>query len=150
MPTWEAFAIQLARGAKNEEALRLPLQPARRQQWILEALRSSTKGLKNPGASLRALEQIEATLDTMLPGHEQEHLKWILRHVDARGADVVLLTGEVIEPTRQTTPYLAPVWAWRPYHAYAWNNSQHINVLEFTAFLNYLRSRSTSTFVHNT
>ena len=63
---------------------------------------------------------------------------------------MTLVTGELTEPVRQYTPYLAPAWAWRCYHAYAWNTRQHINLLEFTAFLNYLRSRSTSTSLHST
>ena len=113
------------------------------------ALRSSTKGLKTPGTAVRALEQVNKTLDSMQPGLEQSHLLWMLKHVDARGSDVELVTGELSEPIRQTTPYLAPTWIWRTYHAYAWNSSHHINILEFAAFFNYLRSRSTSTFLHS-
>ena len=127
----------------------MPQQPSRRQPWILAALRSSTKGLKTLGAAVRALEQINKALGSMQPGLELAHLHWVLKHVDARGSDVELITGELSEPIRQTTPYLAPAWAWRAYHAYAWNSSHHINILEFAAFLNYLRSRSTSTFVHS-
>ena len=127
--------------------MQLPQCPTRRLGWILQALRMSTKGLKKPGSASRALEQIEAMLDTMTPGSEVAHLQWVTRNVDARGTDVTLLTGELTEPVRQTTPYLAPARLWRCYHAYGWSTSQHINVLEFTAFLNYLRSRSTSTSV---
>ena len=107
--------MQLGRDAKQEEALRLPQQPSRRQPWILAALRSSTKGLKTLGAAVRALEQVNKTLGSMQPGLEQSHLLWMLKHVDARGSDVELVTGELSEPIRHTTPYLAPAWIWRTY-----------------------------------
>ena len=80
---WESFGMQLGRDAKQEEALKLPQQPSRRQPWILAALRSSTKGLRTPGAAVRALEQVNKTLDSMQPGLEQSHLLWMLKHVDA-------------------------------------------------------------------
>lgn len=102
--------MQLGRDAKQEEALRLPHQPSRRQPWIMAALRSSTKGLKAPGTAIRALEQVNKTLDSMEPGLEQSHLLWMLKHVDARGSDVEVVTGELSEPIRQTTPSLAPAW----------------------------------------
>lgn len=70
---WESFGLQLGREAKQEELLRLPQQPSRRQPWILAALRSSTKGLKSAGAAVRALDRINKTLDLMQPGLEQTH-----------------------------------------------------------------------------
>lgn len=54
-------------------------------------------------------------LDSMRLGNEQAHQKWVLDYVDARGADVTLLTGELTAPIRQTVPYLALAWSWRSY-----------------------------------
>ena len=147
--SWDLIGIQLARDARDQDALELPQAPERRTDWVLKMLKASTKGLKKPGAAVQALEQVEKMLDTMVPGQELSHLKWLLRNVDCRGADVRLSTGEVLEPSRQITLYPAPAWSWKCYHAYAWQASQHINILEFTVFLNYLRSRSTSTSLHS-
>ena len=138
----------MGREAKDQERLQLPQRAERKQAWIMEALQSSAKGLRKPGAALQALRQVEAMLACMRRGFEGDHLKWILQKVDARGADVPLTTGELSEPVRQVTPYLAPAWEWHSYHAYAWGQAQHINALEFIAFFHSLRSRSTSAALH--
>ena len=39
-------------------------------------------------------------------------------------------------------PYPSFAWKWASVQSYAWEHEQHINILEFVAFLNYLRSLS--------
>ena len=112
------LGVQLAREARAQEALEPPQSPERRTAWILQMLRASTKGLKKPGPAAIALQQVERMLDTMQPGNELVHPKWLVKNVDSRGADVRLATGELLESTGQITPYPAPAWAWRCYHAY--------------------------------
>ena len=116
--SWEMLGVQLAREARAQEALEPPQSPKRRTAWILQMLRASTKGLKKPGPAVIAPQQVERMLDTMQPGNELAHPKWLVKNVDSRGADVRLATGELLESTRQITPYPAPAWAWRCYHAY--------------------------------
>ena len=53
-----------------------------------------------------------------------------------------MITGELRDNTVQTIPYPVFAWQWRPRQSYSWHNSQHINMLEFLAFLNYIRNRT--------
>ena len=80
-------------------------------------------------------------LHTMRPGKEVEHLRHLLRFVDHRGAQVrVHLLGDAC--SSQAFPYPAFAWRWVSVQSYAWKHDQHINILEFIALFNYLRSLS--------
>ena len=74
------------------------------------------------------------------PGDEVKHLRSLFAQLDHRGSDVRLETGTVLEAARQVIPYPAPAWAWKVLQAYPWSTSQHINVLELFAFLNFMRT----------
>ena len=50
-----------------------------------------------------------------------------------------LLIQTLVEGSRQQIPYPAPMWDWKCVQSYQWQESQHINVLEFTACLIYFR-----------
>ena len=84
----------------------------------------------------------------MHPGSEVKHLTELVQVADHRGSDVNLRTQEVLEGQRQAVPYPAFCWQWRVVQSYAWNCLQHINVLEYTAFLNYIRRVLSSAVTH--
>ena len=64
-----------------------------------------------------------------------EHVRALLNKADFRGSDVRLLIQTLVEGSRQQIPYPAPIWDWKCVQSYQWQESQHINVLEFIAFL---------------
>ena len=72
-------------------------------------------------------------------GGEREHLKELTRLSDRKGSDVNLVSGELRDNSAQVIPYPAFAWQWSPVQSYAWHNAQHINVLEYLAFFNYIR-----------
>ena len=74
----------------------------------------------------------------MQPGQETAHLQAMVRRVSH------LCTGKVYQAGAQLTPYPAYGWLWKEILAYRWKQSQHINILEVTAFLSYLRHRARS------
>ena len=77
----------------------------------------------------------------MTPGSEESHLKELIRFADHRGSEVrVGMWSGAAEG--QLFPYPSFAWRWRAVQSYAWHHDQHINILEFTAFFNYLRSLS--------
>ena len=59
----------------------------------------------------------------------------LLRYVNHRGSEVRvnLFTGS---NSADLHPYPAFIWQWKT----TWNQEQHIDILEFTSFLNYLRA----------
>ena len=75
----------------------------------------------------------------MQPRGEMRHIHDLFRAVDHRGSDVRLWTSEVLRSSRQTAPYPAFRWAWRPISSYAWRSPGHINVLEVLAFVNFVK-----------
>ena len=82
------------------------------------------------------------SLKTMEAGKEKEHLVWLLRHAYHTGCDVRLTDrGDDILGHRPG-PYPAFRWHWKDVLSYRWRESQHINVLEMTAFLTELRRRA--------
>ena len=74
-----------------------------------------------------------------VPGQEAEHLKGMIKFIEFKGSDVRLETGSLLEGSRQPVPYPAPIWDWKVVQSYPWRQTQHINVLELIAFLNYLQ-----------
>jgi hypothetical protein len=129
--------------------LQLPLGLQDQRSWVLDALRHSTKGLSKPGVAIFAAEAVLSVINTMQPGCEAEHLIGLLSIVDFRGSDVRLDTGVVLEGSRQPTPYPAICWDWTVVQSYAWQQHQHINVLELLAFFNYFRSLAALSSSHS-
>ena len=107
--------------------------------WIVDALLHSTKGMAKPGMADLVSDQVEQVLNSVQVGKEAEHMNWILEYVDFKGSDVRLKDGAVLEGSRQAIPYPAFVWDWKCVQSYSWAQTQHINVLELLAFLNYLK-----------
>ena len=120
----------------------LPVAPSLQHNWILDALRNSTRGLKRPGFAADAAAHVLRILNTMKSGEEILHLNGLVNLVDMRGSDVRLDTGSICESSRQAVPYPAVAWNWRCVQSYAWRSTQHINVLELIAFLNYYKCMS--------
>ena len=87
-------------------------------------------------------------LDRMQPGAETEHLKLLVRFADHRGSEVRvgLATGS---HDGHLFPYPAFAWQWSTVSTYSWHHEQHINVLEFIAFLNYARTLSRKTHLQH-
>ena len=54
----------------------------------------------------------------------------------------------LVDGCRQDAPYPAFCWEWASVQSYGWRATQHINALEFTAFLNYVRSQAGSKDFH--
>eukprot|EP00959_Pyramimonas_sp_CCMP1952_P121607 2542751-Pyramimonas_sp.AAC.1 len=71
----------------------------------------------------------------MVQGKELDHLHELLRHADYRGSDVRLVSGQLVDGCRREFPCPAPAWRWETIMACPWRQQQHINVLEFIAFL---------------
>ena len=77
----------------------------------------------------------------MEPGREEEHLALLLRAANYKGSEIrVSLLGD--DDGKLAFPYTAFAWKWRSVQSYKWDHTQHINVLEFLAMFNYLRSMS--------
>ncbi len=101
-----------------------------------------------PLAAQEAAIAITALVREAASAGERQHLRSILHFADHRGADVRLKTGEILGHCRQPIPYPAFIWCWNTIHAYAWKNTQHINVREFAALLNYLQDLVGASRVH--
>ena len=78
--------------------------------------------------------EVKRIFQDMEPGKESEHLNNIIRTVDFKGSEVVLLDGTICEGGGQPIPYPAYAWDWRCVQSYTWSQPQHINVLELTVF----------------
>jgi hypothetical protein len=57
--------------------------------------------------------------------------------------------GTILEGARQPIPYPAIGWSWTCVQSYAWQQTQHINVLELAAFFNYLKRLSSDSTEHS-
>ena len=76
------------------------------------------------------------------------HLKGLMGWIDTRGCHVCLDSNETVGGT-QTAPYPAFIWHWQTIMSYPWKVPQHINVLEFLAYFNYVRKKSRSYCFHS-
>ena len=136
-----AYAAALAHALKELDQRTLPTPPSARGAWVHAELGASTQRLADMAAAGDAGEVVCRLLKTMVPGQEVEHLKLLLRFVDHRGAQVRMhLLGDAA--STQLIPYPCFGWQWESVQAYAWKHEQHINILEFIALFNYLRSLS--------
>ena len=125
----------------------MPTSLGKRAHWVLDQLASSTARLSGGAPREVATRRILQLLDQMQTGTEASHLQDLLRLVDYRGADVRLDMSWVAE-SRQDIPYPAFCWRWKTTMAHKWATTQHINILEFIAVLNYVRKKSCSTSAH--
>ena len=119
----------------------LPIAPSMRPDWIVQELQSSTKRLAAGAAGVAVAEGLCNMLSKMEPGGEADHLRTLLKFANHRGSEirVSLASGS---DEGQIFPYPSFAWQWETVQSYCWQHEQHINILEFTAFLNYLRSLS--------
>ena len=132
----------MGNGLRAEQSLsdaRFPTDVRSQKLWVLRALRCSTRGFTRPGLAVAAVDEVMQMIKSMRAGRVAEHLASLFKLVDHRGSDVRLETGDLLDSSRQAVPYPAPAWNWQPVQAYSWDNSQHINVLELTAVLNFIR-----------
>ena len=141
-----AQVVRRALGAWHKAEL--PAELSVRSMWVQEALGNSTKRLQRDQVQLQVAPQVLRMLRGMEQGKEAEHLADLLRLADYRGSDVRLCSAELVDGCRQEAPYPSPAWRWETVQAYKWEVSHHINVLELTAFLNYLRSKAGSVDFH--
>ena len=125
----------------------LPAEPTLRTSWVLSCLINSTSHIANSASELEPY--LSDLLNSMAKSSEFAHLSFLLRNSDPRGSDVRLHTQTLLDGSMQPYPYPAPAWRWTAIHSYPWKEKQHINILEFTAFLIYIRHRCTSTNFHS-
>ena len=62
---------------------------------------------------------------------------------------MIIATQVLVDGCRQEVPYPAMCWQWRSIQSYPWKHPQHINALELTAFLNFVRKRVGSKDFHH-
>ena len=98
--------------------------------------------MQNDEVALAAAKEVYSVVSRMTPGHELEHLKWLLRNVSTRGCDIKIMTGKEDGSESFMSPYPGFMWVWRTMLSYKWKEEQHINVLEVSAFLVELRRRT--------
>jgi hypothetical protein len=145
----DALSVAVLSFFESWDAARLPLCPSDRLGWVLQSLRSSTRGLSRVGLSSEASDRILNWVSEMIPGSEKKHLINLLNDVDFKGSDVRLESGTLLEGARQPVPYPAIAWQWTCVQAYSWKQKQHINVLELIAFFNFLRHLARSKLEHS-
>ena len=154
IPTEEAqFPPELC--AKYADALRRALvrlgslprapQPAVRLEWIKGELAKATKRFQDAEVLEVSAQYILGIEQGMIPGKELEHLRSMLLETSHRGCDVRLRSALKEDEEKKglsEIPYPAYAWLWKELLSYKWRNEQHINVLEVTAFLVYLRHQA--------
>ena len=127
----------------------LPAGPSLWTPWLRGQLEGATARLQRQGVQDDVVPVISTLLRSMQCGHEAAHLEYLLRWADHRGSDVLLSSGTVLNGTTQRAPYPAFCWDWQSVQQYQWRAAQHINVLELTTLLNYLRMRTATGEVAN-
>ena len=141
--------MDLRAAVSSKQVESLPIVPSSQAAWVFRALSNSTRGLARSGHAADATDHVLRILLTMQHGRELEHLRDLINFVDHRGSDVRLATGSICEGSRQVVPYPAVAWSWRTVQTYTWSSTQHINVLELIAFLNYLKCMTASADFHH-
>jgi hypothetical protein len=116
-----------------------------RFEWIKSELGKATKRFQDKEVLDATSLYILGLEATMVPGNEMSHLRAMLREASHRGCDV-RLRSELQEVEGEAglseVPYPAHAWLWKELLSYHWENEQHINILEVTAFLVYLRHQA--------
>ena len=144
----ELAASVVAQDLAELQQQALPAAPSNQPGWLHAALLASTKKLGQAAVRQQVVPKLLQVVAGMERGREQQHLAELLRHADCRGSDARLDTGTLVDGSRQPVPYPAPAWAWETVLSWAWKQSAHINLLEFAAFLTYVRSRASSPTFH--
>ena len=136
-----AYAKSIKAAIREWSLLSIPPSLSLRSKWVEDMLlNNATKLLARKDIADDVMPTLIDLLNGMEPGAESEHLHELLRMGDFRGTDVVLASQTILDSTRQVVPYPAFAWKWRTVQGYPWKQMHHINALEFTAFLNYVRS----------
>lgn len=150
---WELCCL-VARGVhavmRDWEQSQLPIESSLRPAWISTALSRSTTRLAQDRIQELLMPQLMQILSSVKVGGEMDHLKDLLRSCDHRGSDVRLASQVLLDGCRQEVPYPAFIWKWKATQSYPWRQTQHINALEFAAFLLYCRSQSETLSHHHT
>eukprot|EP00973_Karenia_brevis_P070574 9810495-Karenia_brevis.AAC.1 len=97
--------------------------------------------------------EFEKTLNTysMSWSLEQHVIYSLMRMADGRGTDVRLSPLQAYEPKLwPRVPLNTHYWQWQTLQSYSFRSTQHINVLELRALLNYVRMRGRKLHKHNT
>ena len=141
------FRLCLAYAGAVKAALRdwalesIPPTLSVRAQWVENMLlHCATKLLAKQSITDEVMPTLMHLLDSMSPGAEAGHFCELLSMGDFRGTDVSLNSQSLLDATRQVVPYPAFAWKWVTTQGYPWKQSQHINALEFVAFLIYVSS----------
>jgi hypothetical protein len=130
-----AYAQALKESMNRRTPQPVGMLPRDQLMAIFSAVKRATKGLQKEEVAMKVAKHVHAWVNSMTPGHEQDHLAKLLRHVSTRGCDVKIW----LDPP---APYPAFVWLWRTLVAYRWGQPQHINLLEVSAFLVEIRRRA--------
>ena len=137
----KVYAEALAFALSEMEGRSLPMEPSLRPTWVCQELSLATKRLAEKGTSAAVAGAICKMLSNMEPGTEVSHLQDLLRFTNHRGSEVRVGLWAGVEDG-QPFPYPAFAWKWKAVQSYRWVHDQHINILEFMSFFNYLRSLS--------
>eukprot|EP00438_Fugacium_kawagutii_P014986 Skav210164 [mRNA] locus=scaffold5301:42844:43734:- [translate_table: standard] len=109
---------------------------------IYSQIRGATRGLQDETYVMKVVVSVRQILETMNADEEQQHLRWLMRHVGLRGTDVRLsVEGHEASKRESQTPHPAFRWLWKTVLSYRWGSSQHINILEASAILAEFRRR---------
>lgn len=138
----------LSREAAGLRVETFPFELNQRHKWAVEALYKYTKGFNSNSVAFRAAKDVVALVNSMSPGLEVDQLKSLLPFIDAKGSEVRLSTGELLDGSKQPAPYPAVVWEWHSVQAHKWRAAGHINDLELLAFLNYVNLLSVKPNLH--
>ena len=135
------YASVVEKVSRSSNGSSLPIVPSARQEWLCTALRKASNRLGAELETSSLLTYLVNMVGAITIGQETEHLHEMLRMADYRGSDVRIDSQVILDHGVQVWPYPAFVWDWSVTQSYPWKYEQHINVLEFAAFLNFLRSR---------
>ena len=115
-----------------------------RAKWYQAELEQSTARLAAPEVAPAAAAILARWESSMLPGHEKQHLKNLLRSATYRGSDVRLFAELSEEDSKawHELPYPALRWEWKTVMSYPWKQEGHINELEMNAVAVFLKRRS--------
>jgi hypothetical protein len=135
-PAWSRLVAVAVKDEFAAYELRVPPRaPSLRAGWAISQVKAATARLADARVASQVADKVVELTKGMKKGKEEAHLAELLKWTDYRGSDVKLTTGELYEGSRQECPYPATLWKWQSVLAWPWRQHQHINVLEFTAFL---------------
>ena len=135
-----AYAKAVKATIREWSLMSIPPSFSLRARWMEDMLLNhATKLLSKQEVTDDIMPTLVDLLQGMEPGAETDHLHELLRMGDFRGTDVILCSQTPLDTSRQIVPYPAFAWKWQTVQSYEWKQAQHINALEFTALLNYVR-----------